>query len=219
MPGLMASISLGVAPARAKALCVFAHGRTQLPEEMEQAVIRFISTPDISWLLPQAEGASWYAARAVDPLTDAARGDLAKSLVDVAKTVLDFQAAAPSVPLILAGFSQGACLMLELAFTGKVTPQAIVAFTGCRVGVATDDRANAMQAGIPVYLTAGDADPWIPLLAFAEALVALGQAGAAVRADVFPGRAHKVSSAEIAVLDSVLADLAAGRSPGMGGLR
>jgi phospholipase/carboxylesterase len=38
---------------------------------------------------------------------------------------------------------------------------------------------------------------------------------AALRCDVFPGRAHEVSDAEIAILDSMLTDLAAGRVPRM----
>ena len=66
-------------------------------------------------------------------------------------------------------------------------------------------------AALPVYLTGGDADPWIPVSAFAEAAAAVGGAHARLRADLFPGRGHEVSAAEIAVLDAMLADLAAGR--------
>jgi phospholipase/carboxylesterase len=76
-----------------------------------------------------------------------------------------------------------------------------------------DDRAAALPSGLPVYLSAGSADPWIPVAAFAEAAAALGQAEARLRCDVFPGRAHEVSDAEIAMLDSVLTDLAAGHAP------
>jgi phospholipase/carboxylesterase len=115
----------------------------------------------------------------------------------------------------LAGFSQGACLSLEHAFSGKAAPDAVVAFTGCRVGLAGDARPTALPRNLPVYLSAGDADPWIPVAAFAEAMSELGQGGARLRADVFPARAHEVSRAEIAMLDAILADLAAGRIPTM----
>jgi phospholipase/carboxylesterase len=37
-----------------------------------------------------------------------------------------------------------------------------------------------------------------------------------LRADLFPGRAHEVSDAEIGMLDAILADLVAGRPPAMG---
>jgi phospholipase/carboxylesterase len=117
--------------------------------------------------------------------------------------------------LVLAGFSQGACLSLEHAFTGRAVPDALVAFTGCRVGQVSDDRPAALPSGLPVYLSAGSADPWIPVAAFAEAALALGLAEARLRCDVFPARLHEVSDVEIAMLDSILSDLAAGQSPRM----
>jgi phospholipase/carboxylesterase len=213
MPGVADILFAGADRAKAKVLCIFVHGRGQTPEEMEAAVIRHLSAPDVAFALPGAEGKSWYAARAVDPLTDATRAELALSLDGLARAVTDLRA--PGVPLVLAGFSQGACLSLEFAFTGRAALDAVVAFTGCRVGTVTDNRPAALSPGLPVYLSAGSADPWIPLAAFAETAAALGLAEAALRCDMFPNRPHEVSDAEIALLDSVLADLAAGRPPRM----
>jgi phospholipase/carboxylesterase len=213
MPGIVDISALGVAPDRAKVLCIFAHGRSQSPEEMEAAVIRRLSTPDVAFALPRADGGSWYHARAVDPRTVDANAELARSLADLAGLVRQLRASAPGVPLLLGGFSQGACLSLEHAFTGRDSPDALVSFTGCRVGVQGDVRPGSLAEGLPVYLTGGREDPWIPLKAFAEAAVELGQGGAQLRADVFPGRGHEVAASEIAMLDCMLADLAAGRSP------
>lgn len=215
MPGVADILSLGMAPDRAKALCVFVHGRGQSPEEMEAAVIRRLSAPDVAYALPRAEGQSWYAARAVDPLTRETNAELAASLDGLAKVITDLRAQAPGVPLVLAGFSQGACLSLELACSGRDCPDAVVAFTGCRVGVPGDTRPLRLTPGLPVYLSAGDADPWIPVHACAEAAAELGKAGARLRCDVFPGRPHEISDAEIAMLETVLADLATGRPPTM----
>ncbi|WP_136644830.1 alpha/beta hydrolase [Tabrizicola sp. YIM 78059] len=219
MPGVADIVSLGAAPDRAKVLCVFVHGRGQSPEEMEAAVIRRLTLCDVAFALPRAEGKSWYAARAVDPLTDATREDLAMSLDGLARAISGLRAHAPGLPLLLAGFSQGACLSLEHVCTGKELPDAVVALTGCRVGLSGDDRPASLPSGLPVYLSAGDADPWIPVQAFAEAAAELGRAGARLRCDVFPGRPHEVSDAEIAMLETVLIDLAAGRSPAMGAAR
>ena len=204
------SLALGVAPSRARVLCVFLHGRTQAPEMMQAAVIGHLTAPHVAYLLPRAERASWYSTRAVDPLTEVARGELARSIADVAAAVVALQAAAPGVPLVLAGFSQGACLALELAFSGKVVVQGVVALTGCRVG-GDGDRPAILPLGLPVWLTTGQDDPWIPLPAFAQAVVALGQAGARVRAEIFPARPHEISAEEIAMLDGILGGLAAGR--------
>jgi phospholipase/carboxylesterase len=213
MPGVADILTLGVSPDRARVQCILVHGRGQTPEDMEAAVVRRLSAPDVAFALPRAGGKSWYAARAVDPLTDATRAELGLSLEGLAKAVTDARASAKSCPLVLAGFSQGACLSLELGFAGGAAPDALVALTGCRVGAADDDRPGALPAGLPVYLSGGDADPWIPVAAFAEAVADLGRSGARLRADLFPGRAHEISDAEIAMLDSVLADLAAGLAP------
>ena len=215
MPGVADILSFGVAPARAKVLCVFVHGRNQSPEEMEAAVIRRLSASDAAFVLPRAEGKSWYTARAIDPLTAATRGELSASLSGLATAISDLRAKAPGAPLVLAGFSQGACLSLEHAFTGTHTLAAVAAFTGCRVGVPGDDRQSRLQRGLPVYLSGGSADPWIPLQAFADTVTELGHAEADLRCDVFPARPHEVSATEIALLDNLLTDLSARRSPRM----
>jgi phospholipase/carboxylesterase len=210
----------GAAPEAARVICVTLHGRGQSPEEMEGAILaRLPMAEGVAHALPRAEGASWYAARAVDPLTDGTRAELAASLAGVGAVVADLRARAPGCPVVLAGFSQGACLSLELALSGAAAPAAVVALTGCRVGRAGEARPRAPLGGLPVYLSGGQDDPWIPLSAMAEALADLGAAGAALRADVFPARGHEVSGAEIAILAGVLADLAAGRPLSLGGAR
>ncbi|MBN9024144.1 MAG: phospholipase, partial [Rhizobiales bacterium] len=78
-----------------------------------------------------------------------------------------------------------------------------------------DARAEAVPPGVPFYRSGGDADPWIPVSAFADAARTLGSKGASLRADLFPRRGHEVSDAEIAMLGTILADLVAGRHPRM----
>ncbi len=199
----------------AKAICVFVHGRGQSPEDMQAHVMTRLAAPDVAFMLPRAPTGAWWTARAVDPLTPVARAELAAALDHLAAALAAIRSELPGLPLLLAGFSQGACLALEYGFAGLPPPDALAALTGCRVGVAADGRSEAMPAGIPVYLTAGDADPWIPVAAFADAAGALGRGGARLRADVFPGRGHEVADAEIAMLGAILGDLAAGRPPRM----
>ena len=203
------SLALGVAPAGAKALCVFVHGRARSPEAIQAAEIGHLTAPDVACVLPRAAGESWYSSRAIDRLTQTARAELARSIADVARAVVALQGAAPGVPLMLAGVSQGACLALELAFSGTVPVQAVVMLTGCRVGSDASDRPAALPFGLPVWLTTWQDDPWIPLPAVAQAVVVPGQAGAQVRAEIFPARPHETSTAEIALLDGILGGLAA----------
>jgi phospholipase/carboxylesterase len=219
MPGIVDIQRAGATADRARVLCILVHGRNQSPEAMEAAVVRHLSTPDVAFALPRAGDKCWYRALAVDPLAEVTKAELAASLGDLAELVKGLRAEAPGKAVVLAGFSQGACLALEHAFTGKAPPDAVVALTGCRVGVAGDDRPSHLRPGLPVYLSAGQDDPWIPLPAFAQAAVELGTGGATLRLDVFPDRPHEVSPPEIAMLDAVLSDLAAGRAPSFGGAR
>lgn len=204
---------LGADMAQAKAICVFVHGRGQSPEEMVDHVIRHLPQ-GIAYALPRAAGGTWYAARAVDPLTDDTRAALSAAVAQV-REVIDIARAQSSAALVLAGFSQGACLSLELSCAGGSAPDVLVAFTGCRVGTRDDARPHALPRGLPVYLTGGDADPWIPVSAFAEAVADLGSQGAALRADLFPDRGHEVSAAERDMLASILSNLAVGQAPGL----
>lgn len=215
MPGIADSLILGASPDAAKVQCIFLHGRNQNPEEMEAAVIRRLSALPVRFALPRAGEAHWYKARAIDPLTPATREELGLSLVDLAALIGRLRHEVPGRPILLAGFSQGACLALELAFSGQAAPDAVVAFTGCRVGTADCDRATGLPGGLPVYLSGGSNDPWIPVPAFAEAATALGQGRAVLRADLFPDRAHEVSAPEIAMLEDMLMDLASGQRPRM----
>jgi phospholipase/carboxylesterase len=214
MPGIVDTVRLGAAVEGARVLCILAHGRNQSPEDMTAAVVRHLSTPEVAYVLPRAGDKCWYRALAINPLATETRAELGTSLADLAALAETLRAEAPGRPLVLAGFSQGACLSLEHAFTGRAVPDAVVAFTGCRVGVPTDDRPARLQLGLPVYLTAGSDDPWIPVTAFADAAVELGTGGAILRMDVFPNRPHEVSVPELAMLDAVLADLAVGHPPG-----
>lgn len=206
----------GAQGSAAKALCVFVHGRSQSPEEMESHVLARLDAPGVAFHLPRAPGGSWYDARAVDPLTEGTRTQLAGALAQLGAEIAAFRAEYPGLPLLLAGFSQGACLSLEYAFAGAAPPQALAALTGCRVGTPACQRGDALPRALPVYLTGGDRDPWIPVHAFAEAAQALGEGGAVLRTDLFPGRGHEVAEPEIAMLKSLLADLMADRPPTMG---
>jgi phospholipase/carboxylesterase len=205
---------------RTRALCVLVHGRGQSPEEMQSHIVERLDVPDVTFVLPRAEGGVWYEARAVDPLTLDARTALEASLEQLAADIAETRATyGEDLPLVLAGFSQGACLSLEYAFSGRPSPEALVAFTGCRVGVAADDRPHALSDRLPVYLTGSDADPWIPIGAFCEATRELGEGRARLRTDVWPGRAHEVADAEITMLQSILTDLAAGEPVTMAAAR
>ena len=209
------ALRLGAQGGGARAVCVLVHGRGHSPEEMQSHILSRLDTPGVAFVLPRAPGGAWYAAKAVDPLTADTRAALSAALDHLAADVAAARAAHPGLPLVLAGFSQGACLSLEYAFAGRPAPQALVALTGCRVGVPADDRPQSLPPLLPVYLTGSDKDPWIPDTAFAEAALELGLARAQLRTDLFPDRGHEVSDPEIAMLQRVLDDFCTRSATGM----
>lgn len=203
----------------AMALCVLVHGRGQSPEEMESHILARLGAPGVAFALPRAPRGAWYDAKAVEPLTAETRRQLGEALDFLSAEMAALRADYPGLPLLLAGFSQGACLSIEYVCRGEGAPEGLVALTGCRVGTTACERPQAGPRGLGVYLSGSDADPWIPLAAMSEAVHTMGQQGMRLRADVFPGRDHAVSDAEIAMLDSVLADLADGHAMQLGAAR
>jgi predicted esterase len=207
-------IQYGVRPTDAKVLCVFVHGRTQSPEDMIEHIVGKCAGDDIAFVLPRARDNSWYAARATDPLSEETRRQLGASLDYIHGIVRTLrQAGGVNKPILMGGFSQGACLTLEYAMKFGPWNGAMVNLTGCRVGQQTDTRPLADLNNMPVYLTGSDGDPWIPVTAFAEASEALGKARAKLRCELFPGREHQASAMEVAAFGAILADLARGEQP------
>jgi phospholipase/carboxylesterase len=202
---------LGVPPGEALVHCVFIHGRTQTPEDMQEQVISRLKTKDVAFVLPRARDKTWYSARATEALTDETRQQLDHSIAYIRSLVAGLDDARhQSKPLVLAGFSQGACLALEYAMRHGPWNGAMVNLTGCRVGTANCDRPFADLDRLPVFLTGSDKDPWIPVASMASAAETLARARARLRCDVLPDRAHEVSDSEIATFDSMLMDMARG---------
>lgn len=197
----------------AQGICVVVHGRGQTQADMQDSIVNRLEAPGIRFVLPKSAGVGWYQARAIDPLTPVTRAELAQSLTDLAAVIAQAQAADPGRPLVLAGFSQGACLAVEYLLAGRGGVAAACLFTGCRVGDASDDLPLSGLAGMPVYASCGDADPWIPADAYHALLRDLTRAGARVRTDMFPGRPHAVTPTEIAVLQGMLRDVTGAQHP------
>ena len=206
-------IHAGAAARDAEVLCVVVHGRGQTPSDMLAAIVDRLDLPDVRFALPRSEGAAWYEARAIDPLTDRTRAELEAGLARIAALVAAERAAAPGRPLLLCGFSQGGCMAAELLLDRPGIADAACLLTACRVGSGAGMGAGTALAGLPVYASCGDADPWIPASAFHRLLDDLTEAGARIRSDLFPGRPHEVCDTEIAALSEMLGALARGARP------
>ena len=204
------TLTTGTSAQTARALCVFLHGRGQSATQMVEEVISSLDAPGVHFVLPQAPQPAWYDAKAVDQMTQATAAQLHDALSLVREAVDAAAKAVPAVPLIIAGFSQGACLATEYLLRGGKADAAAL-LTGCRVGASDADLPENLAASIPVYVSNGDADPWVPLWASRKAEEALIRQGARVHSEVFAGRGHLVSDGEMTAFSNLLRAMAEAR--------
>lgn len=209
--GVENSAFAGVPLAQGRAACVLVHGRGQTPDYMLRAVVAPLALDGVSYVLPASGGAGWYDARAIDPITDTTLSQMNAGLDLLEGLVADIAAQRPDLPVVMVGFSQGACLLTELLLRRAPQLSGAAVLTGCRIGDHTDSRPIARLTDMPVYATCSDDDPWIPRAQFFEMLATLTGAGARLRADLFPARDHEISRGEIAVLRRMLINLIAGQ--------
>jgi len=202
------AIHHGASADQARTVCVFVHGRGQTPEQMVETVLPRLDAAGVSFRLPRSPGGAWYDARAIDPLDGQTSAQVSKALDIIADEMERARRDCPGMPVVLAGFSQGACLTVEYLMRGGRADAAAI-LTGCRVGGEEDDLPRAALGGMPVYASCGDDDPWIPLPAFQRALGDIAASGARLRADIIPGRGHEVDAEECEEFSRLMAAVAA----------
>ena len=204
------NIAIGPAIGKAKAVAIFAHGRGSNAASMA-ALARELDRPAICFICIGAPGGSWYphgfmaAPESNEPQQSGALAQYGAA----ADAVL--AAGMPLAKIIIGGFSQGACLTMGLLWKQPRRYGAALVFTGGLIGPpgATWLPRPAL-AGMPVLLTNGDNDPWVPLSRSQVSEQALKASGARVDLCVYPGRPHAVCEDEIARARVILDEVAGG---------
>ncbi len=196
------------------AAVVLLHGRDQDPAWMYDHVVDrlTLSVADvpITWIAPAAPGRSWYAGRVHDPLSETlAERERAAELVD---RLVDSAVEQGHDSVVLAGFSQGACLVADHLLRRRCRFAAAVIWTGAAFGPPgtpwPGPPGPVTLEGLPVLLTNGDADAWVPLAATESLGDVLRARGARVELRVQPGRGHEVADDEIAAAATLLRQVA-----------
>jgi phospholipase/carboxylesterase len=104
--------------------------------------------------------------------------------------------------IVIAGFSQGACLATEFVSTHPAQYRGLIAFTGGLIGppgrVGRDGRYSGQELdSMPALLSSGDPDPHVPWERVEESASILGAMGAAVILRRYPGRPHTITAEEL----------------------
>jgi phospholipase/carboxylesterase len=195
---------------------VLLHGRERTKKEMLDLAAQ-LDFPGARWLAPYADAGKWYPGRFMEPmesnepyLTHAV--ERCDRVVDEASD--DGRLGAERI--IVAGFSQGACIAVEYALRRASRCAAVMIFTGGLMGSPRSkwtSRPGSLR-NLRVFITGSDIDEWIPEESTRETARVLETLGAKVDLHIYPGRPHIVGDQEVADARTFLTSLRAGNLEG-----
>jgi predicted esterase len=202
----------GGAPlSKARAVLLLLHGRGASAEDIytlgEAAAA---NAPDVALVAPQAAGGTWYPQRFLvpvarnEPYLSSALGVIANLVAEASENRIRFDR------VVIAGFSQGACLALEFACRHPRRYGGVVGLSGALIGApGAIRRPTGSLDGTPVYLGCDENDAHIPLPSVEESAAILGKLGARVTKTIFTGLGHTVNAEELGVLKAIVEAAAA----------
>jgi phospholipase/carboxylesterase len=153
---------------------------------------------DVAFVAPDAVGGQWYPRRFVEPV-ERHEPWLGSALATVGRSVAALEGAGlPRERIVVAGFSQGACLALEFVAREGGAWGGVVALSGGVIGADVDPaRYPRRLDGTTAFLGCSDVDAHIPVeRVHASGRQLLGQ-GASVVTRIYPGMGHTVNADEM----------------------
>jgi len=159
----------------------------------------------IAFIAPQAEGNAWYPYRYIEPI---ARNEpwLGGALAKLDAIVDHVREARPEIPVVVGGFSQGACLALEYLARGSRELSGAIGLAGGLIGPSVTDRLTIGDLdGTQVFIGVGTTDVHIPVDNATESAAALKAARATVDFRTYPNMDHTINQDEIEAARSLIA--------------
>jgi homogentisate 1,2-dioxygenase len=209
--GLPELVSLrGPAPHAARRVVVALHGRGATADSVIGRVLEIAGhDPSLAVVAPQARDQAWYSAKYTAPRAEI--GPALTSALEQVRAVLE-RVLGESAPerVCLFGFSQGACLALELFARRDLALSALVALSGAFIGAPGEEPPlGAGVAGSRVLLGGALGDPYLEPGSVERTARALAGAGCKVTLEMAPGTTHTLHARQ-----RLLArELVTGRAP------
>jgi len=200
-------IHAGAPLAQARGAVVLLHGRGGSAEDILGLASAF-DQPGLAYLAPQAAGHTWYPTSFLAPREDNEPW-LSSALAKIGAVVASIEAAGiPRERIVIAGFSQGACLSTEFVASSPARYAGLIAFTGGLIGpVGMDLHHEGDLAGTLALFLSGDPDPHVPWQRVVDSAKELERMGAKVEAIRYPGKPHSVSADEVERARAMLAGI------------
>lgn len=203
------TLRAGAPPAQGQIAVVLVHGRDQDAAVMRDLLERLPAPPAATCLLPEAAGRSWYAARYTDG-PDLLEPDVGRALATVEAALTEARQACPGGPLVLVGFSQGACLAAErLARRGRTGLDGVALLTGAFIGPHPGTLREPAHgvAGLRVEMVSSEHDDWVLAPHVRTTAASLRAAGADVRLTMTDEPEHRIDDVAVAAVARLLADV------------
>jgi predicted esterase len=189
--------------AEAQAAMILIHGRgATAPSILELADV--LHHPDMAYLAPQAANNTWYPYSFLSPIAQNEPG-ISSGLQVIGDLIAQIEEAGiPRQKIIVAGFSQGACLASEYIARNPARYGGLLAFSGGIIGPPGMNRSDSdgrhdsrdLQQ-TPVFIGCSDIDPHIPLQRVEETAALFTSLNAQVNLQIYPNMAHTIIQDEI----------------------
>ena len=208
----------GTALTDARLVVLAAHGRYGVPGDILKLAEQ-VNVRQVAWIAPQADDRSWWSETFLAPLAMNEPG--LSSALKRFSVIMDSLARDGFGPekVILVGFSQGACLVLEHVARHPRKWRGVVAMSGALLG--TSEKAESPRdslnghvpkkfnydshlAGIPIHLGCHTDDPVIPIARVRKSKAVLRDMGAAVTLREAQGRMHGIIPGDIEALRALI---------------
>jgi len=200
------TIIQGSALASAQRALILLHGRGGTAADI-LSLAGLLHVPGYALLAPQATGYTWYPQSFLappaqnEPWLSSALGLLKQLVSDIEQ-----QGLAPQ-QIYFAGFSQGACLMLEFLARNARRYGGAAAFTGGLIGdrIYPEHYSGSFE-GMPVFIGSSNPDPHVPPQRVKETTAILTQMGAAVTEKIYDNIGHTITQDELALANRTVFD-------------
>jgi phospholipase/carboxylesterase len=194
-------VRLGPDPAHARLTTVLVHGRDQ-DDAVTRDLAQRLDPSDVAHVLPVATGRSWYSGRYFDPLATR-EPHLGSALRAIERAITS--TGVRDEQLVLAGFSQGACLVAE--FLARQEPRRFhgaAILTGSLLGAPEERAEPRILPGLPMAFASSRHDDWIPLDDALDTVDRFRRAGAVVSVSELDDHEHHISDGAVAALRTLL---------------
>jgi phospholipase/carboxylesterase len=189
---------------------VVVHGRDQDPQWMLENLVRPLDLPHVAFILPAAQEGSWYPNRFFDPAEDNEPWVSEAIAVFEGAVALAGDAGIPVEHVVLAGFSQGACLVAEMLARHPRHYAGVAILTGGFFGTPDElDVPPASLDGLRVLITGHVDDSWVPVPCVEHAAELLRAVNADVDLVIHDDPQHRINDDEVAAVRRLLLSVGA----------